>query len=319
MISAKPLPFIVAPKLGQNFKPHKRLPERKYMTLVAALAGARCGVMFADSQETISGYAKKSVDKLAYWGEEEHRKFRFALGGASDNGPYSDMFNSELQGALLTGNPSHIGEACELLEAKALAFHEKHIWPQGDRAPTLETLIMLQWVYTKADGSTGFSHIDLIHIHKTAVLSLTNGVQKSIGVGSYLADYLLEKLQSAAGSTEPYLIATGVYVLQQAKLHIDGVGLNGKLVLFSSNGSIEEYDQIDLDPLEKLMNEFDYVVASSFRDSVSTRELPKSRMFSIAEEFQDIKQRYTKAMAAIPELRRKDLSEFNDKLRKLGA
>lgn len=316
----KPLPFVVPPRTEIG-KPSERLPERKRMTLVAALAGAQCGVMLADSQETISGYAKKSVDKLTYWGSGEKREFRFALGGASNSGPYIDMLNFELSGTLLAMESSWIGDICKGLEKVVLEFHEKHIWPQRDQGPQLETLIMVQPQIPHASDpakETSVGSADLIHIHQTAVNPLINESHKSIGVGSYLADYLLEKL--AGGGTESHLIATAVYILQQAKLHVDGVGLNGKLVLFASNGDIIEYDQEDINPLEQLMDEFNEVMAVSFREVVDKRAwMTPDRLIAASREFQDIKARYIQAMADIPKRRKEALDKYGEKLRRLGA
>src|SRR6267142_4537211 len=116
------------------------------MTLVAGLIGAGCGVMFADSQETISGYAKKSVDKLSYWDTSPDRDFRFAIGGAGDSGPYIDKFNFDLVGALLGLQAGDIGDVCTELERVTLDFHKTHIWPQGRPYHGLESLILFQIV-----------------------------------------------------------------------------------------------------------------------------------------------------------------------------
>ncbi len=212
----------------------------------------------------------------------------------------------------------HLADICPALEKAALKFHETHIWPQGRDAPTLETLVMTQGVYSTGENGKNCGSVDLIHIHKTAVMPLLNDSAKSIGVGSYLADYLLEQLKRGFGETEPYLIASAVYILQQAKLNIDGVGLNGKLVLFSPDG-IQEFDQADINPFEKIMDEFNHVVASCFGKVVSNKESTKESMNAIADELVHIKRKYSDAISNIPRLRLENFNELSKLLRRLGA
>lgn len=233
-MNPKPLPFILS-------KPKQRLPERKRMTLIGALTGDHCGVLFADSQETIQGYSKKDVGKIAVWG---HGNFNFAIGGASDSGPYLDMFNREIENALdidfieTNATAILIDEVIrKRIEDVSHAFHQRHVWPQKD-GPMLETLVMVQ------NGRL----CEIIHIAGTAVNPLLTATRKSIGIGSPLADYLMDKLMAGGGSEEE-LFATSVYVLQQAKLNVDGVGLASHIALFSSDGNVSGFGQTDVEPL----------------------------------------------------------------------
>jgi hypothetical protein len=282
------------------------------MSLVSILLGANCGVMLADSQETISGYAKKSVNKLSSKGIPAPAQVQYAIGGAADSGPYLDSFNWALEVALHKLGSPNIYEAQELIEKAALTFHKRHIWPQGNNHPRLETLIMMQPTTPNSDGRAPIPRT--IHVDQTAVNIIESG-NKSVGIGSYLADYLAETLNMAGGD-ESQLLAAAVYILKQAKRHVDGVGLNGNILLFGSDFRQDGYEQEDIEPLEQIMTEFDAVMGLTF--SGMMERIGEERLVSIVGEMQSIKGRYQKAVAEMPLERKRRLNEWMERKRRLG-
>lgn len=269
------------------------------MTLVAGLTGVHCGVMLADSQETVSGFAKKSVDKLEFFGAEAPGRYEFVLGGAGDSGPYIDRFNQELSHTLLETEADNYATLQRELDETTRVFHEKHIWPQGKDAPVLETIIMLR------RNQRGLTHCDLVHVHRTAVNFLINASSKSVGIGSYLADYLCEQFFDVGGS-ENQLLAMSVYLPQQAKSHVDGVGLNGRIVMFRSDGEIEELDQADIQPVEDILRELDGAMRLIFSKISCTKPLnegDQANMSNLVQELRELKSKYASAVDDIAERR----------------
>jgi hypothetical protein len=244
------------------------------------------------------------------------------LGGASDNGPYTDRLNWDLTGALLSLKSGSLPDACEALEEATVKFHERHIWPQGVNAPTLETLIMLQEVFPETDPPDGLRHVgsaNLVHIHRTSVVPLINEDEKSIGIGSYLADYLAGKLKGG-GLSESLLVAIAVYILREVKLHVDGVGLSGKIVLFDSDGSTMEYVQSDIEPLESLIEEFDDLTTFAFHHVTESGDNSvAAKLTAIAEELMTLRGRYEVALGGVPNEQWQKILEEGERTKRLGG
>src|SRR5882762_2960473 len=171
-----PLPFILkqkkVPKAHNEQRERKRRQSR--MTLVAALSGHQGTIFFADTDEIIGSYSKKTIDKMQVW-DFPDRPFRFAIAGATTDGTYADALQSELSGALFRVDAFDLRKITEALSDTLAAFYAKHIWPRvGGDKPQMEYLITIQ----PPDGYT-----EVFHIAETAVNIM--GVTthwKSIGV-----------------------------------------------------------------------------------------------------------------------------------------
>src|SRR5205814_5418375 len=238
-MNPKPLPFIVPRKFQP--KNQQRLPERRTMTLVAALRGHEGLVMFDDTQETVSGYSKRTIDKIEVWDFPGH-PFRFAIAGACTDATYADALQYELAEALM-GIPQYDlrNGIVPTLSTTLTEFYKKHIWPRGGDRPQIEYLVAIQ-PFPKG-------YPDVLHISETAVnvVGVTTHTY-SVGVGSYLTDYLLGRL---LGGGEPIaqLCAAAVHVAKEVEQNIDGVGPMERAVIFDKWGGYDELAPLDIEEI----------------------------------------------------------------------
>jgi hypothetical protein len=239
----KLLPFIVPRKPNIDLRLRQQQIARKRMTLVSALSGHEGIAFFADTQETVAGYSKKVMDKVEVW-DFPGRPFRFVLAGSSDDGDYSDMLQSDISSTLLTLDVFDLGRIKLALTDTLTEFYGKHFGsrPASER-PRLEYLIAIQPLPTGTP--------EIVHVVHSAVnfLGIT-AHNKSIGIGSYLADYLYGRI---LGGGEPFvqLCAAAVYVAREVRENVDGVGQMDRIVLFDRTGGYDELVPIDIETIEE--------------------------------------------------------------------
>lgn len=99
------------------------------MTVIIGMNGFPGVVLAADSEETISGYSKRKVDKVAQW---QNDCIRFAIGGAGA-GYYADMLADKIAEELTPFNdPEPSAKAVgAIIEKVVIEFHQAHIWPRA--------------------------------------------------------------------------------------------------------------------------------------------------------------------------------------------
>src|SRR5690348_3343943 len=139
---SKPLPFVV--KKRPKFRPPKMEQRHRRalpMTLVAALSGRDGTILFADTQETVGNYGIKKIDKLASWDCEA---FRLGIAGASTDGTYSDMLQSEILAGLSSLTVFEERQIISRLGEILTGFYSKHIWPRTGDKPQMEYLLVVQ-------------------------------------------------------------------------------------------------------------------------------------------------------------------------------
>lgn len=211
------------------------------MSLVTALVGREGVVMFADTQETVGGYAKKAVEKLTVWKSKDNR-FRIAISGATDNTTYLEMVEREIVEVLVSAGYSF--PVLEKLLSDALAVvYANHIWPQSTKAPLIEHLVSIQPL---PNGEP-----KVIHISGTAARFLPITVHdKSVGIGAYLADYLFAQLLGGGQSQEELAIAS-TCVGKEVHDNVDGCGPVDRIVLLGANG---EYGELNAEMIRELEN-----------------------------------------------------------------
>jgi hypothetical protein len=254
-MNPKPLPFIVPHKTP--FKCKRQRFERKRMTLIAAFSGAPGVVLISDSQETVSGYAKRRVDKI----EQRTHPFPYAIAGAGD-GIHIEALKFEIAGALTDLSEYSLPLLHETLKRVSLDYFQKYIWPRGADKPSVEMLLTTQKVG---------SHPDIWQIADGAALWVDNN-HRSIGVGSYLAEYLIEKLPSFR-QDEAEMIAGAAYILKEVGDHIDGVGLDRVVQLFRRDGTSELFSEETLLKFDPLFLKFNQLISHMF-DSAFCMEYP---------------------------------------------
>jgi hypothetical protein len=227
VLLSKPLPFLLPRSpLSPKTQPKSLWPARsKRMTAIIGMTGAGGGILCADSQETVQGYSKKSVDKVSV--NLHHKPFRFSIGAAGP-GHYCDFLVSELTSALLKVTDFRMASIVEVMRDVLLDFYPKHIWakPSPERGD-VETLTLIQ------DASGGPA--ELVHTCETAVNYIGNESYKTIGLGCHLADYLLDRFYSPFAGPE-HLQLTAIHVLLEVIDNIDGCGKEPALIFFKMNG-----------------------------------------------------------------------------------
>jgi hypothetical protein len=230
------------------------------MTILAGFSCSFGAILCADTQETV-GYAKRNVSKIEVR-EERVNEFRVAI-AAAGSGPYADKLTQQLFGAICAHKEYDPGDIISDIETTVTDFHFKHFWPRADvqNAPQVELLIILQ--PTKDDIVPGFpGHPLLLHVAETAV----NIVQetKTVGIGSWLADYILDRLYLGCGNRN-YMTALGAYLIKEVRENVDGCGKEAEVMFFGSDGSWEDIsgsDQIRF--LENYVEEINSIFSTVF-------------------------------------------------------
>src|ERR1700730_9845518 len=252
-----PLPFLAKKKVNlPKTISEQRNQGRKLMTLVATLAGHQGTIMFADNQEVVSGYAKRNVDKLCVY-ELPGKPIRFAIGGSTSDGNYTDMLQGEIAAALNHIEQYDLKEIMGTLTDAVTTFYGKHNWPRSTDKPQMEWLITVQ--------PLPFGRPEIFHIVDTAVniLGITTH-EKSIGVGSYLMDYLTGKLLGG-GESLIHLVAAAVYMAREIRDSVDGVGSVERIVIFDVDGGYDELEMEDIATIENIVRFTSEVTETVFR------------------------------------------------------
>jgi hypothetical protein len=255
--------FSIVPKSWPELIPKERLepwPRRKgrRMTLIAGFSGRGGTVLCSDLLEVQGGYAKKPVDKITLSvnaDEPENIRFQFAI-GCSGSGPYMDMLQAELVSGLellvksqdtpLDKLPTTIRD---VLVDILVQFYGKHIWPRSSSAVNAEMQFLLL-IQPCPHGEPCF-----MRIIETAVSIIEEASYASIGIGSYLAEYILENLHSGGGAKE-YQLALAAYVLTEVNENVDGCGHGYSIYHFDENGKMswmfDKYRPEDFSGLKRI-------------------------------------------------------------------
>lgn len=211
------------------------------MTLAVALSGFNGTILFADSQETVGGYAKKEIAKVKIHGDSAGDPFIFAIANATDQGHYADALEAEITDALSNIKVFNNDDIRATLESTLTKFYSAHIWPSG-KSTGIEYLLLVH-------PPTG-EETSIFHIADTAVNSIFSHA-KTIGIGSHLADYILKfaTYRDGCDSLEK-LIATAAYVAREVRGNVDGVGELHDILVFLPGG--EGWDYVSRDDIAKI-------------------------------------------------------------------
>ncbi len=188
------------------------------MTLVAALSGCDGTILFADTEEVIGSYSTRTIDKLAV---VDCAPFRLGIAGASTDGTYADMLQSEILGALSRLAAFDMSAINTVLAETLTEFYSKHIWPRTGQTPQMEYLLVIQPL------RKGLPVV--IQIAETAANLIPDEGYKTVGIGQYLADYVFKQvfqdpIPVSRGETLSFLCAAGAYAAREVRENIDGVG-----------------------------------------------------------------------------------------------
>ena len=225
------------------------------MTLIAGFHGRGGAVLCSDLLEVTGGYAKKPVDKISLSINATHPdklRFQFAI-GCSGSGPYMEMLQAELvreleslAGSMQIEYSDLLPMICRSLTDCLVCFYGKHIWPRPEGAPSAEMqfLVLVQ--------PCPFGEHQLIKIAETAVSIVKDESYACIGIGAYLADYILDNILSGTGGKE-YQMAAAAYVLTEVNNNVDGCGHGYSIYHFSEDGKMDwEFDMYRRDDFSEL-------------------------------------------------------------------
>jgi len=252
------------------------------MTLVAAFASSGGTLLFADTQETVTGYSKRKVDKLTVYDWEP---FRFGIAGAADDARYLDVLQAELANSLFKVQAFDLKTITVSLTDTLTTFYGKHIWPQAASKPQMEYMVVIQ------PRPSGWPEI--FHVSESAV-TLVPTSYKSIGIGSYLSDYL-QNLLHEGGESLLQVITTAVYIAREVREHIDGVGPVERIGVFHNDGTYNEVSWEDIETIEKQIWNLQEIQTTAFKSA--TREPDESHEAEtrfIAGTASDIRQELAK-------------------------
>lgn len=283
MLKPKPPLFIVPKEKPFPKKIERQEARRHHMTLVSALVGREGVVFFCDTQETLGGYAKKNVDKMAVW-EFDDLPFRFAISGATDDATYLDMLERAITANILRVDSYSLPVIEKVIADTLLEFYAKHIWPQSTKAPLMEFLMVFQPLPSGVP--------DVIHVSGTAVNvpSLT-AHHKSIGIGAYLAEYLFAQLLEG-GQTQAELTIAAAYVGRQVETNVDGCGPVNRIVLLDNDGQYKELGAGQINDSLRIMEPFPGTIEAAFSaaTSISDMNAHDLALEQISGELSDIRE-----------------------------
>jgi 20S proteasome alpha/beta subunit len=249
---AKPLPFILPPAKPKMVRPSLGVNR---MTIVAGFRCCDGAILCADTQETISGYAKREVDKITNWSVAQYG-YTFAIGTAG-SGNYADMLKEHLAGALRQFTSFDEQGMKAAITDSLVNFFSTHIWPRNSQdVPQIENLIVL---HPTDRGNRSFPL--LLHTAETAVNDVTHE-PRCLGVGSYLAEFILTQYFYRYASKSAGL-TMAAYMLKQVREHVEGCGKSSTIVYYGNDGSWEHLTGKRLKSLE----ETSWRVSDGMRDA----------------------------------------------------
>ena len=158
--------------------------------------------------------------------------------GAGDDSAFMDTFEHDVQMGLGNIREFDYSKIVETIETKLRNFHKRHIWPiPKDERPSFDLLIAVQGI--KPHGSRA-----LLYTHKTAVLPAH---YRSVGVGSYLADYLSRNLDVTGNGIESLVYNSsteemerfGIFLIHQIKSAIHGCDGETLVATFRGDGTMK--------------------------------------------------------------------------------
>jgi hypothetical protein len=206
MLTPKPHPF---PRPAKP--PIKRLPRSKYVTIAVGFYRGDGLVLCADTQETISGF-KRNVPKIVFRPHVIPVGTPCAVFAGAGDGPLIDHVIDKLWDKMA----ANTGSMVRMLDAM-----------EGELGRIYKTLIPCYHPGYMPDAQLlvgVFCPPDQLQLVEVSGPVLTrNVISRAIGCGDTLSSYIEERLSNPkAGLSD--VIQVAVYIVDQAKRHVDGCG-----------------------------------------------------------------------------------------------
>jgi len=243
------------------------------MTIAAGFPCSDGLVLCADTQETITGYAKVNTEKMT---QIETPFYNMVFTGAGDSG-LIDMTVQLMDQALTLKEPNGTWKIEEVLRESLVDTFNQHIapwsqFPTEERPSTPDLLIGLQYpaatLLYRATGTT------LTRVHES----------HCVGTGIVLAKSLIAKLfDSELSITQGWLVA--LYILYQAKTWVDGCGGNSDILLLSSRDlKITRIPTTEVTEMEEHFAQFDEYIGPVLR-STADRNMSQVEVNQLMKQF----------------------------------
>jgi hypothetical protein len=218
------------------------------VTIVSGFMTGGAVILSADSQEVVSDYSKTTTQKIRI--TEFFGNWRLGIAGSGEAG-YIDLFQQDLRMKLSTIHDFEYAKITSVIKATIHQLHKKHIWPHTQQKPVVQFLIAIQGI--QPTPSRG-----LFVTNDSALLGVTE--YQSIGIGSYMADYIKEQLYPGPGAvynTPTEVVANmAVLMLQQVKKAIHGCDGESLIAIFSGDGNLRWMTHDEVQEIEGWMDKF---------------------------------------------------------------
>jgi hypothetical protein len=180
----KPFPkLFVVPRI----KPSRRL-SRRHVTIVSGFLTNNAVVLAADSQELVSDFTKAFTQKIQIANYVGH--WRLAMAGSSDHSQYIRLIESELSMRLTSLPKFDYPAIVSIIKATVHQVHKQHIWPRPSNRPEVQIIYAIQGLTTTPCRA-------LLVSEDSAVTPVNDYM--SVGIGTYLADYLKKRIYPNLG------------------------------------------------------------------------------------------------------------------------
>jgi 20S proteasome alpha/beta subunit len=218
------------------------------MTIAIGFMLGYGAVLCADSQEVVGDYAKTTTQKI----QTLHApgKWRIALVGAGD-AACIELCNEEVMRKIGALTAFDYQKMVDILRSTIREIHEQHVWPrQAADRPWFSMLIALQGIDPAARA--------LFFTQDSIVLPVDH--YKSIGVGSYLADYLHDRIYPTPGwdykSTPEEVARNAIFILDEVKSAIQGCDGETIVAIFNGDGTFRWVIGSEVEQIEGWFDEF---------------------------------------------------------------
>jgi hypothetical protein len=205
-------------------------------------------ILSADSQEVVSDYSKTTTQKIRI--TEFFGNWRLGVAGSGD-AAYIDLFQQDLMMKLSPIKDFDYAKITSIIKATLHQLHKKHIWPRAQQKSVIQFLIAIQGI--RPTSSRG-----LLATNDSALLRVAE--YQSIGIGSYMADYVKGQLYPGPGAVYNAATAvvanTAVLILQQVKKAIHGCDGESLIAIFSGDGKLRWMTHDEVQEIEGWMDTF---------------------------------------------------------------
>jgi 20S proteasome alpha/beta subunit len=244
-----------------------------FMTIAAGFCCDDGVVLAADRESSIGGITKVPTPKIFTLSKRE--KIRGAIAGAGNRNFIKmavEMIDEKLQDGMKL-------EAIKgVIRDVMLEIYTEHLYPHPDRDRPSVSLLIGLWI-------EGQSKCILLETSKTSVIRVSG--YRSIGIGTYLADCLVDVLCDLGGSIEDAALSA-VCVFRLVKEYTQGCGGETDMVAVTSSTiktavppRIGEAEDFFAGFLEDSRTIFSCLSADKYK------EVPRIMLDGLAEEVQD--------------------------------